>query len=295
MQIALYSRPRPNVRSEELDRLFVALAESGLSFQLNEAFACQAESLLPLRFRAEQRYAEASEIAADTAVMVAYGGDGTFLEAVRLLNDRTLPIVGINSGRLGFLANINRQDMGRAFEEIKNGHYTLEKRSLLQVEGDFCCEPDYPYAFNELTIQRQGASMIMTEVFVDGELIATCHGDGMLVSTPSGSTAYSLSVGGPIVAPQCHCLIVSPIAPHNLTMRPVVIPDRSVITLKVHSREKYFYVSLDNQNYSAEDGAFFSVSCAPKAVFLVHLKNISFYETLRNKMMWGMDNRDVTR
>jgi len=295
MQIALYSRPRPNTRSEELNRLFAALSESGLSFQLNEAFARQVETLLPLRFSTEQRYEKASEISADTAVMVSYGGDGTFLEAVRLLNDRTLPIIGINSGRLGFLANINRQDMERAFAEIKSGHYTLEERSLLQVEGDFSQEPDYPYAFNELTIQRQGASMIMTEVFVDGELIATCHGDGMLVSTPSGSTAYSLSVGGPIVAPQCHCLIVSPIAPHNLTMRPVVIPDQCEITLKVHSREGHFYVSLDNQNYSAEDGAFFSISCAKKAVFLVHLENISFYETLRNKMMWGMDNRDVTR
>ncbi len=295
MQIALYSRPRPCVPPEELERLFAALSASGLSFQLNEDFARQVESSLAMTFPPEQVYRTATDMHADTTVMVSYGGDGTFLEAVRLLNDRSVPVVGINSGRLGFLANINRQDMTRAFEEIKNGHYTLEERALLRVEGDFLREVDYPYAFNELTIQRQGASMIMTEVFVDGELIATCHGDGMLVSTPSGSTAYSLSVGGPVVAPQCHCLIVSPIAPHNLTMRPVVVPDRSVITLRVHSREDRFYVSLDNQNYSAEDGAFFSISRAEKAVFLVHLENISFYETLRNKMMWGMDSRDVSR
>lgn len=295
MRIALYSRPRPCTLSGELERLFAALSESGLSFQVNEAFARQIEAELPLRFTPDQVYLSAREMHPDTAVMVSYGGDGTFLEAVRILNNRSVPVIGINSGRLGFLANINRSDMARAFEEIKSGNYTLEERSLLYVEGDFLTAPDYPYAFNELTIQRQGASMIMTEVFVDGELIATCHGDGMLVSTPSGSTAYSLSVGGPVVSPQCNCLTISPIAPHNLTMRPVVVPDKSLITLKVHTREENFGVSLDNQNYSALDGAFFSVSRAEKAVFLVHLKNISFYETLRNKMMWGMDSRDVVR
>lgn len=295
MQIALYSRPRPCTQPGELERLFTALDRSGLSFQVNEAFARQIEAELALHLTPAQVYLGDQDMHPDTKVLVSYGGDGTFLEAVRLLNNRCVPIIGINSGRLGFLANINRSDMSRAFEEIKNGNYTLEQRSLIYAEGDFLSPPEYPYAFNELTIQRQGASMIMTEVFVDGELIATCHGDGMLVSTPSGSTAYSLSVGGPVVSPQCNCLTISPIAPHNLTMRPVVVPDKSLITLKVHCREEGFYVSLDNQNYSALDGALFTVSKAEKAVFLVHLKNISFYETLRNKMMWGMDSRDGVR
>ncbi len=292
MQIALYSRPRPREEAGELDRLFEALQANGLSFTLNEAFAREAAGATGRTFGPGQVYADVRELDPETSVLVSYGGDGTFLEAVRMLSARPIPLIGINSGRLGFLANVTKEEMNDAFARIRRGDYTLEERSLLQAEGGFTEQPEYPFAFNELTIQRQGASMVMTEVCVDGELIATCHGDGLLVSTPSGSTAYSLSVGGPVVSPQCNCLIISPIAPHNLTMRPVVVPDSSRITLKIRSREGGFYVSLDNQNYSAPDGAEFRIRKAEKPVFLVHLQNISFYETLRNKMMWGMDSRD---
>jgi len=137
--------------------------------------------------------------------------------------------------------------------------------------------------------------MISTTVFVNDEMIATYWGDGVLVSTPAGSTAYSLSVGGPVVAPDCRCFLISPIAPHNLTMRPVVIPDTAVIRICVATRGTDFSVSLDNQTYSAADGASFRIVKADKSIFLVRLQNISFYDTLRNKMMWGIDSREPCR
>ncbi len=135
--------------------------------------------------------------------------------------------------------------------------------------------------------------MISTEVYVDGEMIAAYWGDGVLVSTPAGSTAYSLSVGGPVVAPDCRCFLISPIAPHNLTMRPVVIPDTGEVTFRVTTREAGFSVSLDNRSYAACNGAAFRVSKSPDPIFLVRLQNISFYDTLRKKMMWGIDSRPV--
>ena len=182
--------------------------------------------------------------------------------------------------------------MKQAFADIKAGDYTVAPRSLIHAEGEFTQQPGFPYAFNEFTIQRHGPNMISTEVYVNDEMIATYWGDGVLVSTPSGSTAYSLSVGGPVVAPDCRCFIVSPIAPHNLTMRPVVVPDTSQVTFRVHTRGEKFFVSLDNRNYLAGDGTELRVRKAEKSIFLVHLQNISFYDTLRNKMMWGIDSRE---
>ena len=292
MKIALYSRAQASHRAGELDRLFGALAGHGFSFQVNGEFAGQVTELTGRLFAPEQLYCGPGEIGDEVRVLISYGGDGTFLEAVRVLDLRPIPMIGINSGRLGFLANITMEGLDAALCDIRDGNYAVEERTLLSAEGDFIDRTCYPYAFNEVTIQRHDTSMIAAEVFVDGEMIATCHGDGMLVSTPSGSTAYSLSVGGPVVAPDCRCFIVSPIAPHNLTMRPVVVPDTSQVTFRVHTRGEKFFVSLDNRNYRAGDGTELRVRKAEKSIFLVHLQNISFYDTLRNKMMWGIDSRE---
>ena len=167
----------------------------------------------------------------------------------------------------------------------------MAPRSLIHAEGEFTQQPGFPYAFNEFTIQRHGPNMISTEVYVNDEMIATYWGDGVLVSTPSGSTAYSLSVGGPVVAPDCRCFLISPIAPHNLTMRPVVIPDTAVITLHVHTRRSDAFVTLDNRVYAVGQEATFTVKRAEQKIFLAVPHNISFYDTLRNKMMWGIDIR----
>ena len=266
-----------------------------MGWRVNRDFASLAESLAGRSFAPDELYDDASQIDDRAQVMVSYGGDGTFLDCVRMLGGRPVPIIGINSGRLGFLANVSKRHLETAFRDLRKGNYSVVSRTLIRAEGDFGSSPEYSFAFNELAIQRQSPNMISTTVFVNDEMIATYWGDGVLVSTPAGSTAYSLSVGGPVVAPDCRCFLISPIAPHNLTMRPVVIPDTAVIRICVATRGTDFSVSLDNQTYSAADGASFRIVKADKSIFLVRLQNISFYDTLRNKMMWGIDSREPCR
>ena len=177
------------------------------------------------------------------------------------------------------------------FREIAERRLSTEPRTLLEVTGACCPEGSKFFALNEFTVQRHGAGMLSVETFVDRQMVATYHGDGVIVSTPTGSTAYSLSAGGPVVAPSCACLVISPLAPHNLTMRPVVIPDSSVITLHVHAHRSEAFVTLDNRAYAIPQEATCIVRRAARPIFLAVPHNISFYDTLRNKMMWGVDIR----
>ena len=177
------------------------------------------------------------------------------------------------------------------FELIAAGKLECQPRSMLEVTGDFGDGISTRYAVNEVVIQRQGAGMISVETYVNDQMVATYHGDGLIVSTPTGSTAYSLSVGGPVVAPQCACLVLSPVAPHNLTMRPVVIPSSSDVRLKVHARHAEISIATDNETCPIPEGAEFKVRLASRRFFLAVPHNISFYDTLRKKMMWGVDIR----
>ena len=224
-------------------------------------------------------------------VMVCYGGDGTLLEGVHRLCGAPIPVMGINAGHLGFLTSAPRNGLDQLFGQIARGEFSTEPRSMLSVAGDFLEEPDLHLALNEFTVQRHGAGMISVETYVDRQMVATYHGDGLIVSTPTGSTAYSLSAGGPVIAPTCRCLVLSPLAPHNLTMRPVVIPDGSVITLRVHVRHSEAFATLDNRTCPIAPEAEFTVRRAEEPIFLAVPHNISFYDTLRNKMMWGVDIR----
>ena len=176
-----------------------------MSYRMNKDFAGLIGAKTGRTFGAEQIYRDSAGIGDDARVMVSYGGDGLFWMPCGCSITVRCLIVGINSGRLGFLANITKENMKQAFADIKAGDYTVAPRSLIHAEGEFTQQPGFPYAFNEFTIQRHGPNMISTEVYVNDEMIATYWGDGVLVSTPSGSTAYSLSVGGPVVAPDCRC------------------------------------------------------------------------------------------
>lgn len=291
MKISLYSRPHPAITAGDIHELFNSLAANGMDFEINPEFAEYIEEISDIRIPESRYYAIKKGISGD--VMVSYGGDGTFLGAVNVLNGCEIPIVGINSGGLGFLANITKENLDAAMKDIAEGNYTIQPSALLEAGFDGGAESDpIPYAFNEVTVQRRGANMIAADIYVDGEMISTCRGDGVLLSTSSGSTAYSLSVGGPVVAPDCNCLIISPIAPHNLSMRPVVIPDTSEVVFTVHTRGDDFNISLDNHNYTVPDGTTIKLKRSKKSIFLIRLRNISFYDTLRNKMMWGVDGRD---
>ncbi len=293
--IILFSRPDLDIAPEELYAIFSSLNACRLRWHINRGFAETIRRKTDITIPAEREYDTLDNIPCDDSMMISYGGDGTFLEAVRLVYGHCIPILGINHGHLGFLANTPRGETGRLFENLCAGKYEIQPRTLLEISGDFPSPVEHPYALNEFTIHRSEINMTYADVFVDGDRLATYRGDGVLISTPTGSTAYSLSVGGPIVAPMCGCFVVAPIAPHNLTMRPMVIPDSSVVRVRVNSRARYSSVSIDNRSFKVLCGAEFFIKKAEKSIFLVNPQNISFYDTLRNKMMWGLDGWDKHR
>lgn len=295
MKILLFSRADINLVPNEVETLFGLLAENGLDYMVNRDFAAAINAQSSVFVPADRQYGPENSLTDKESVMVSYGGDGTFLDAVRLLAGTQIPIVGINFGHLGFLANVPKEDMSHMFAELKNGMYEIEPRSMLGVKGDFDVRPDYPYAFNEFTVQRKGLSLIYLDVRVNGDWVATYRADGVIVSTPSGSTAYSLSAGGPILAPDCSCMVISPIAPHNLTMRPIVVPDSSTIEMRLSSRDPHAYASLDNRSFDISDEAAFTITKASRSVLIARMQNISFYDTLRNKMMWGLDGMSKSK
>ena len=278
MKIILFSRAQIAHTPEEIRQLIGTIGAFGFDYAVNEEFAPLAEELTGIRIPPEKIYGQCTGKQPANSVMVCYGGDGTLLEGVHRLCGAPIPVMGINAGHLGFLTSAPSNGLNLIFREIAEGNIATEPRSMLRVTGEF-------------TVQRHGAGMISVETYVDRQMVATYHGDGVIVSTPTGSTAYSLSAGGPVVAPTCQCLVISPLAPHNLTMRPVVIPDTGVITLNVDARRADAFVTLDNRTYPVSHGASFTVERAEQTIFLAVPHNISFYDTLRNKMMWGIDIR----
>lgn len=291
MKVLLFSRPQVAHTPAEIHQLFEAFARFGFDYAVNEEFAPIIRQLTDLDLPPHRIYGPHIGPQPSGTIMVCYGGDGTLLDGVQRLDGAPIPVLGINAGHLGFLTSAPNRGLDQLFAEIASGEIATEVRTMLRVEGDFPSRPDSLLALNEFAVQRHSAGMISVEAYVDNQMVATYHGDGVIVSTPTGSTAYSLSAGGPVVAPACQCLVISPLAPHNLTMRPVVIPDTSVITLHVHMRRSDAFATLDNRTYSLSRGASFTVRRAQQTVFLAVPHNISFYDTLRNKMMWGIDIR----
>jgi NAD+ kinase len=180
-----------------------------------------------------------------------------------------VPVIGINSGQLGFLANVSLNEISEAFRDLAEGNFSIQERIFLFAEEDF--EPLSPFAFNEFLIQKCGPTMISVETYINNEMVASYNGDGIILSTPSGSTAYSLSTGGPIVTPEYFCFILSPIAPHNLTMRPLVIPDSKVVIFKVFSRSSEITVTLVNTDFTVKANSFFKISKLSTLAFLIQL------------------------
>lgn len=229
----------------------------------------------------------------DVDFFFSVGGDGTFLEAVSMVRDSGIPMVGINSGRLGFLADIAQSELETAMENFFSGKYCLQKRSLIRLDNDLGLFSDFPYALNEFTVHKQDTSqMITVHVDVGNYFLNSYWADGLLVSTPTGSTAYSLSVGGPIITPQAANFIIAPIAPHNLAIRPVVIADNEIIKLSIEGRGGKYLASLDSRFSAFETTDQFSLRKADFFINVIHFTNQNFYNTLRNKLMWGLDKRN---
>lgn len=289
MKILIFSRTGNPSRPEMLREIVRAIDRHGFQLAVNREFAPLFERLTGRTAEAAERYDTISTPPATPTLMVCIGGDGTLLEGLHRVAGSRIPVTGINSGHLGFLAGTPVDRIGELFDDIAAERMRIEERSVLEVRGDFEMADYAALAVNEVTLQHHRSGVIAVEAYVDGQMVATYRGDGLLISTPTGSTAYSLSAGGPIVDPACSCLILTPLASHNLTMRPVVIPERSRITLVVHTRGAEATLSLDNRTCTVADGARFEIKRSAERIFLASRYNISFYDTLRNKMMWGID------
>lgn len=291
MKIILFSRPLSSAHKEQIVEIFAAINHYGFDFAVNCEVADQIEQFTEQRIGEAQRYGQIIEVSDSEAVMVCYGGDGTLLEGVHRLGKNTIPVVGINSGRLGFLSLAQSGEINDVFSQIASRTLLIEQRSMIEVSGELEGQEQTIFALNEVAVQRLGATMIAVDVAIDTMPMLTCNGDGVIISTPTGSTAYSLSAGGPIVTPACHCLVLTPLSPHNLTLRPVVIPDSSTITLTIRTRSNDASISVDNRTFALADNKSISIKLAKKSISLAVPHNISFYDTLRNKLMWGVDNR----
>ena len=288
MKIILFSRKGITPRIEDINEIFGAIERYGFNYAINREFAENIEELTSRTIPTEFIYNGEVGAQSEEAVMVCYGGDGTLLEGVHHLGGVDLPVVGINGGHLGFLALAPRENIKEVFDGIAEGKLHLEQRDLLCIEG-LGQEP--LYALNEVSIQRLGASMISIDATIDNNPVATYNGDGIILSTPTGSTAYSLSAGGPILAPSCHSFLLTPLAPHNLTMRPIVMPDSSVVTLHINTRDNETSISTDNRTFKISNDTVLTIKKAKRYIRLAVPHNISFFDSLRNKMMWGVDIR----
>ena len=291
MKIILFSRPLSQAHRDKIVQIFAAIEHYGFDWAVNEEAAECIEQFTERTITPNQRYGQSIGNITTDAVMVCYGGDGTLLEGIHRLNGNAIPVVGINSGRLGFLALAQSSEIDEVFEQIATNSLLIEQRKMLAVSGVLDGKNQTVYALNEAAVQRLGATMISVDVEIDSLPTLTCNGDGIIISTPTGSTAYSLSAGGPIIAPSCRCLILTPLSPHNLTLRPVVAPDSSTISLVIHTRKGEASISVDNRTFAVTDGEKIEVKISKRDIYLAVPHNISFYDTLRNKLMWGVDNR----
>ena len=288
MKIILFSRKGIKPRTEDINEIFGAIERYGFDYAINREFAENIEATALRTIPTEYIYESTVGAQPEEAVMVCYGGDGTLLEGVHRLNGADIPVIGINGGHLGFLALAPRENIKEVFEGIADGNLNLEVRDMLSIEG---LGEEKLYALNEVSIQRLGASMISIDATIDGNSVATYNGDGVILSTPTGSTAYSLSAGGPILAPSCHSFLLTPLAPHNLTMRPIVMPDSSVVSLRINTRNNETSISADNRTFRISNDTVLTIKKAKRYIRLAVPNNISFFDSLRNKMMWGVDIR----
>ena len=225
--------------------------------------------------------------------LFSIGGDGTLLDTVALVKDSKIPIVGVNTGRLGFLSSISMDNLAHAVESLKKGHYSSDARTLLRLESSHPLFGEENMALNDFTLHKmETSSMITIHTYLNGEYLNSYWADGIIVSTPTGSTGYSQSCGGPIVVPQSESFVITPIAPHNLNVRPIVVSDKNVISLEVEGRSQHFMATLDSRSATIEPGFQIALRKEEYCINLIRLNSENFLNTLRSKLNWGLDKRN---
>ena len=269
------------------------LREAGIALVCEEAFAERLRTFLPGADFFEGTYHTGNLPDYRPELLLSIGGDGTFLDSVLYVRESRIPILGLNTGRLGFLATISAGDADKAVRHIIGRDYAVRERRLLRLKVDGRDFPDFSYGLNEVGIHKtESSSMLKIHAYIGDAYLTTYWSDGLIVATPTGSTAYSLSGGGPIVSPECRNLILTPVCPHNLTMRTLVVPDDVEIRLKVEGRAGEFMLSLDSRVRKVGDEAEVEITAGGFTIGVVQLPGYNYYATLRNKLGWGEDKRN---
>ena len=291
MKVAIYSQFPKKQSQDSLEVLTAVLLKKKASIYLEEEFLNDIKEQLP----SIPNYNTFKELDKSFDLLVSIGGDGTILRAITFVKDLNIPVVGINTGRLGFLATIQYEQIEDAFQQIFNKEYTLSKRTLLSIETspENSDIKNLNFALNEIAVSRKNTtSMITVETKLNNEYLTSYWSDGLIISSPTGSTGYSLSCGGPVITPDTTSFVLTPIAPHNLSARPLVIEDSTTIELKVSGRENNYLVSLDSRIATLSNDTIITIKKAPFTINMIELNTESFLYTLRKKLLWGEDKRN---
>lgn len=292
MKLALFGQYYQNNTEEIVSKVIAVLKSHQVEIVIEEQFYIILKDIIKDDF---QTFSNHSELDNSFEALISIGGDGTILRAVTYVRDKNIPIVGINAGRLGFLATVQFENIEALLHKVITKNYTLSKRTLLSLR----CEPKNPdlvdlnFALNEVTISRKDTtSMITIATYLNDEYLNSYWADGLIISTPTGSTGYSLSCGGPVLTPNVNSLVITPIAPHNLNARPLVITDDTEVKLKVSGREEQYLVSLDSRVTSVTNETILYIKKTPFQISMIEFHEEGFLKTIREKLLWGEDRRN---
>lgn len=291
MRFAIFGNSFQEKKCESIAQLFLTLKRWGDTYAIDRPFYEFLHDMHAEHIE-QAEIIEGRDFIAD--VVISYGGDGTLLRTASRVGDKGYPILGINAGRLGFLTSASGSDIANIIQVLHSGNYDIEERSVVEVVAENGKQlKTYPYALNEVAVMKHdSSSMILLEATLNGRDTITYQADGLIVAAPSGSTGYSLSVGGPIISPDADVLVVTPIASHSLNMRPLVLSDNTEIKISVNSRSRNFLIAIDGRNESCDENTSLIIRKAPYRQRIIRRRGCTFIQNLREKMMWGIDTRE---
>jgi len=292
MKVAIYSRIIEKDEQAEVQHLLDELKRQKIEPIIYLPFYEKIQSAFRLT-PSLSVFSQSSDLDESIDFLISLGGDGTLLDTVSLVRDKNIPILGINFGRLGFLASIGKEDLITAVTALVNRTFVIDKRSLIHLDANKPLFKEVPYGLNEFAIHKTDTSpMIKIHTYLNGEFLNTYWADGLIVSTPTGSTGYSLSCGGPVVFPESGSFVINPVAPHNLNVRPIVVPDDNIISFEIEGRSDHFICALDARKEIVDKNVQLAVRREEFTLSLVRLNENNFLQTLRNKLSWGLDARN---
>lgn len=292
MKIAIYSRGGEHIQLADLQNLTHALNAVKVNPVVHEDIFNQFRNELT-NVEGYTTFADSEDLDDSFDCLISLGGDGTMLDTVTLVRDKNIPVLGINFGRLGFLASLGKENLEAAVQALVTRSYAVDKRTLVHLDANIPMFGETPYALNEFAIhKRETSPMIKIHTYLNGEFLNTYWADGLIVSTPTGSTGYSLSCNGPVVFPESQSFVITPVAPHNLNVRPIIVPDNNIISFEVEGRTDQFICALDSRRETVGKQVQLAVKKENFTISLVRLPERNFLQTLREKLAWGFDTRN---